>query len=68
MQNITEVPSPAWVSLLWLQYSKLPEPLKEGFINLAHCIAEEVKNTGVPVFYTCPWGEETYPAERPDTQ
>lgn len=44
MQNLTKVPSQAWISLLWSQYSKLSEPLKEGFINLAHCMVEEAES------------------------
>jgi hypothetical protein len=41
MQNLTKLPDKAWISLLWSQYNVLSEPVKEGFINLAHKIAEE---------------------------
>jgi len=41
MQNLTKLLDKAWISLLWSQYNVLSEPLKEGFINLAHKIAEE---------------------------
>jgi hypothetical protein len=44
MQNLTNLPSKAWVSLLWSQYNKLSEPLKEGFINLAYSMIEEKGN------------------------
>ena len=44
MQNLSDLPSKVWVSLLWSQYNKLSEPLKEGFINLAHSMAEETVN------------------------
>jgi len=45
MQNLVKTPSKAWVSLLWSQYNRLSEPLKEGFINLAHSLAKEAGNT-----------------------
>jgi len=41
MQNLQNLSDKAMVSLLWSQYNKLSEPLKEGFINLAHSMAEE---------------------------
>jgi hypothetical protein len=44
MQNIAKLPSKAWVALLWSQYSKLSEPLKEGFINIVNSIAAETGN------------------------
>jgi len=44
MQNLVNLPYRAWVSLLWSKYNKLSEPLKEGFINLVHSIAEETIN------------------------
>jgi len=47
MQNLAKVPSKAWVSLLWSQYNKLSEPLKEGFINLAHSLAKEAGNLNI---------------------
>jgi len=47
MQNLTNIPSKAMVSLLWAQYNKLSEPLKEGFINLAHSMAEENGNQNI---------------------
>jgi hypothetical protein len=48
MQNSTQLPYKAWVYLFWSKYNKLSEPLKEGFINLVHSIAEETvnRNTG----------------------
>jgi len=52
MHNLTNLPSKAWVSLLWSKYKKLSEPLKEGFVNLAHNMAKEAVNqttdTSVP--------------------
>jgi hypothetical protein len=33
-----------WVSRFWAQYNKLSEPLKEGFINLAHSMVVETKS------------------------
>ena len=47
MQNLAKSPDKAWISLLWSQYNKLSEPLKEGFINLAHKIAEENGNQNI---------------------
>ena len=47
MQNLTDLPDKAWVSLLWSQYNVLSEPLKEGFIDLAHKIAEETENQNI---------------------
>ena len=44
MQNSTNLPEKAWVSLLWSQYNALSEPLKEGYISLAHKVAEETGN------------------------
>jgi hypothetical protein len=44
MQERSKMPSEVWVSLLWAQYSKLPEPLKEGFVSLAQSIAKETEN------------------------
>jgi len=44
MQKRTNMPSKAWVSLLWAQYNKLSEPLKESFINLAQSMAKETEN------------------------
>jgi len=41
MQNLAKLPSKAWVPLLWSQYNKLSEPLKEGFSNLAYSVAKE---------------------------
>jgi len=38
------MPSKAWVSLLWAQYNKLSEPLKEGFFNLAQSMVKETEN------------------------
>ena len=35
--------SKAWVSLLWSQYNRLSEPLKEGYISLVKSIEEEAK-------------------------
>jgi len=31
-----------WVSRFWAQYSKLPEPLKEGFCSLVMNIVKEI--------------------------
>jgi hypothetical protein len=44
MQNLTKLPSKAWVSLFWSQYNKLSEPLKEGFITMAYSMAIETGN------------------------
>jgi hypothetical protein len=44
MQNLTKLPSKAWVSLLWSQYNKLSEPLKEGFITMAYSMSVETGN------------------------
>jgi len=41
MQNLANLSSKAWISLLWAQYNKLSEPLKEEVINLAHSLVEE---------------------------
>jgi hypothetical protein len=41
MRNVTKLPSKAWVSLLWSQYNRLSEPLKDGFINMAYSLAIE---------------------------
>jgi len=35
------MPSKAWVSLLWAQYNKLSESLKEGFFSLAQSMVKE---------------------------
>jgi hypothetical protein len=42
-----ESSSLAWISLLWAQYNKLSEPLKEGFINLAQSMAVEIRGQNV---------------------
>jgi len=44
MQKRSKIPSKAWVSLLWAQYNKLPEPLKEGFVSLAQSMAKETES------------------------
>jgi hypothetical protein len=51
MQKLTDLSSKAWVSLLWAQYNKLSEALKEGIVNLAHNMVEETgsQNTNVEV-------------------
>ena len=41
MQNLPDISSKAWVSILWSKYNKLSKPLKEGFSALAEQIAEE---------------------------
>ena len=43
MQERSKMPSKIWVSLLWAQYNKLSEPLKEGFVNLAQSMAKETE-------------------------
>ena len=43
MQERSKMPSEVWVSLLWAQYNKLPEALKEGFVNLAQSMAKETE-------------------------
>ena len=43
MQERSKMPSKVWVSLLWAQYNKLSEPLKEGFVNLAQSMAKETE-------------------------
>jgi len=47
MEERSKLPSKAWVSLLWAQYNKLPEPLKEGFVSLAQSMAKETESGGV---------------------
>jgi hypothetical protein len=47
MQNLTKLPPKAWVSLLWSQYNKLSEPLREGFINLVYSMAQEMGNRNI---------------------
>jgi hypothetical protein len=44
MQNTSELHFKAWVSRLWAQYSKLSEPLKQGFSNFAQSMVEETEN------------------------
>ena len=44
MHKSSEMSYGAWVSLLWSQYSKLPEPLKEGFVKLTQSMVVEVKS------------------------
>jgi len=51
MQKLVNTSSKVWVSLLWSQYNKLSEPLKEGFVNLAHSVAKEAGNTDKLVPY-----------------
>jgi len=46
MQEESKMPSKAWVSLLWAQYNKLSEPLKEGFVSLAQSMAKETESKG----------------------
>jgi len=46
MQDRSKMPSEVWVSLLWAQYNKLPEPLKEGFVSLAQSMAKETESKG----------------------
>ena len=36
--------SGVWVSLLWAQYNKLSEPLKESFVNFAQSMMKEVED------------------------
>ena len=43
MNISSELSFMAWVSLLWTQYNKLSDPLKEGFVNLAKSIAKDKK-------------------------
>jgi hypothetical protein len=43
MREKSKMPSEVWVSLLWAQYNKLPEPLKEGFVGLAQSMAKETE-------------------------
>ena len=42
MQKLSELPSKAWVSLLWSQYNVLSKPLKDGLSGLANQIADEI--------------------------
>jgi len=44
MQEKSKMPSEVWISLLWAQYNKLPEPLKEGFVSLAQSMAKETES------------------------
>ena len=43
----SEITAKALVSLLWSQYSKLSEPQKEGFFNLAQSIAKKTTNENI---------------------
>jgi hypothetical protein len=43
MQERSKMPSKVWVSLLWAQYNKLSEPLKEGSVSLAQSMAKETE-------------------------
>jgi len=43
MLERSKMPSKVWVSLLWAQYNKLSEPLKEGFVSLAQSMAKETE-------------------------
>jgi len=45
-QDRAELTEKAWISRFWVQYGRLPEPLKEGFINLAQCLAQKTENRG----------------------
>ena len=44
MQERSKMPTEVWVSLLWAQYNKLPEPLKDGFVSLAQSMAKETES------------------------
>jgi hypothetical protein len=61
MQNLNNLPSKAMVSLLWSQYNKLSEPLKEGFINLAHSMAEETGNQNISAETNLGYGRHYLP-------
>jgi len=39
-----KIPSETWVSLLWAQYNKLSEPLKESYVNLAQSLMKEAES------------------------
>jgi hypothetical protein len=43
-EDLAKLPTEVWVPLFWSQYNKLSEPLKEGFINMAYCMAVETGN------------------------
>jgi len=45
-QDRVELTEKAWISRLWVLYGRLPEPFKEGLINLAQCLAQKAENTG----------------------
>ena len=47
MQNVASIPYKVMVSLLWSQYNKLSEPLKEAFISLANSMAEQTGNLDI---------------------
>ena len=47
MPKLTNIPSEAWVSLLWSQYNRLSEPMKEGFIKLTQGLEKEVKGQDI---------------------
>jgi hypothetical protein len=47
MQKSSEMSYRAMISLLWSQYKNLPEPLKEGFINLAQSVAKETEKQNI---------------------
>jgi len=44
MKERSKMLSETWVSLLWAQYNKLSEPLKESFVNLAQSLMKEAES------------------------
>ena len=53
MHTLPETSSKAWLALLWAQYNKLSQPLKDGFFNLAQSMEKEVKGRNVSVEGVC---------------
>ena len=43
MKERSTMSTDAWVSLLWAQYNKLSEPLKESFANVAQSMMKELE-------------------------
>jgi hypothetical protein len=44
LKNWPDLSSQAWVSRLWAQFNKLPEPLKDSFALLAQSMEKTAKS------------------------
>jgi hypothetical protein len=53
-QRWSELTDRAWISLLWAQYSKLPESFKNGFLNMAQSLVQENRNKKTAIKGTFP--------------